>query len=107
MIALGRAEDFSGKEEPCGKFKNVLVSFCGIGRISQTKRVDRIAEDFHYFPVLGYKDDGLAFRGNDPYISIPIQCDSGSTFKIGMGDKDVIETESVGGEGSIATSFAL
>jgi len=59
MVALGRAEDFSGKEETRGKFKNVLVSFCRIGRISQANRVDRIAEDFHYFPVLSYKHDGL------------------------------------------------
>src|SRR5262245_5634131 len=107
MVALGRAEDFSGKHKTRGKFKNVLVSFCRIGRISQASRVDRIAEDFHYFPVLGHKHDGLAFSRNDPYISIPIQCNSASTFKIGMRDKNVVETEGVGGEGGIATCFAF
>ena len=60
--------------------------------------VHRITEDFNYFPVLGHKHDGLAFNGRDPYISISIQCDSVSTFKIGMRDKDVVETEGVGNE---------
>src|SRR5262249_24076215 len=106
MVGLGRAEDFSGKEDTRGKLKNVLVSFCRIGRISQANRVNRITEDFHYFPVLGHKHDGLAFSGNDPYISISIQRDSVCAFKIGMRDKDVVETESVGCKGSIATSFA-
>ena len=108
-VVLGRAKDFSGKEETRWKFKNVVVSYCGIGRISSPSQpgVDGIAEDFNYFPVLGHKHDGLAFNGNDPYISISIQCDSVSTFKIGMRDKDVVETEGVGGEGGIATSFAF
>ena len=68
-------------------FKNVVVSYCRIGRISQASRVHGIAEDFNYFPILGHKHDGLAFRGNDPYISISIQCDSDSAFKIGMRTK--------------------
>ena len=38
MVALGRAEDFSGKEETRWKFKNVVVSYCRIGRISQAKQ---------------------------------------------------------------------
>ena len=84
-----------------------LFPTAGSAEFLKPSRVDRIAEDFHYFPVLGHKHDGLAFRGNDPYISISIQCDSDSTFKIGMRNKDVVETESVGSEGSIATSFAF
>ncbi len=107
MVVLGRAEGFSGKEETRGMFKNVVVSYCRIGRISQASRVHGIAEDFNYFPILGHKHDGLAFSGNDPYISISIQCDSVSAFKIGMRDKDVVETESVGCKGSIATCFAF
>ena len=77
-VALGRAQDFSGKEETRGKLKNVVVSYCRIGRISQASRVDGIAEDFNYFPVVGHKHDGLAFSGRNPYISISIQCDSGA-----------------------------
>ena len=107
MVALGRAEDFSGKEETRGKLKNVVVSYCRIGRISQASRVHGIAEDFNYFAVLGHKHHGLALIGRDPYISISIQCDSVCTFKIGMRDKDVVEAEGVGSEGGIATSLAF
>src|SRR5262245_47113737 len=106
-VELGRTEDFPGNEGTRWTFKNVVVSYCRIGRISQANRVDRIAEDFNYFPILGYNHDGLTFIGNDPYIFIWIQCDSVCTFKIGMRDKDVVETEGVGSEGSIATSLTF
>jgi len=58
-----------------------------VGRISESRGIDRIAEDFNYLPVLGHNNDGLAFNGNDPYISISIQCDSVCAFKIGMRDQ--------------------
>ena len=52
MVGLGHAEDFSGKEETERIFKNMVVSYCRIGRISQASRVDRITEDFNDFPIL-------------------------------------------------------
>ena len=106
-VELGRTEHFSNDKRTRWTFKNVVVSYCRIGRISQAKRVDRIAEDFHYFPILGHHHDGLTFIGNDPYISISIQCDSVCTFKIGMRDKDVVKTEGVGSESGIATGLAF
>ena len=106
-VELGRTEDFSGNEGTRWTFKNVVVSYWRIGRISQANRVDWVAKDFNYFPIPGHNHDGLAFIGNDPYISISIQCDSVSALKIGMRDKDVVETEGVGSEGSITTSLAF
>src|SRR5262245_9839873 len=106
-VELGRTEDFSNNERTRWIFKNVVVSYCRIGRISQASRVHGIAEDFNYFLVLGHNHDGLAISGNDPYISISIQCDSVCTFKIRMRDKDVVETEGVGSEGGIATGFTF
>ena len=73
-----------------------IVSFCCIGRISQTRRVHRIAENFKDFSIFGNQSHRVPLIGIHPYIALPIQGDAVTSLKNGMSDEDIAQTERVG-----------
>jgi hypothetical protein len=71
------------------KFEDMVVADRGIGRIPKPRRIDWIAEDLEYSPLLADQRNGVPFVGRDPDVLRAVEDNAVTAFKNWVSNDDI------------------
>ena len=67
----------------------MVVADRGIGRIPKPRRIDWIAEDLEYSPLLADQRNGVPFVGRDPDVLRAVEDNAVTAFKNWVSNDDI------------------